>query len=68
VVIAARRVHWEEEKNEWALEKEAAKATKKPFGKKKPTLGVLPAVIPKPTIAAADEESSDEAGSDTNND
>jgi hypothetical protein len=49
---------WEEEKDEWETEKAAAKLAKLKFSKKRPTLGKLPAVIPRPPVVAVHDESS----------
>jgi hypothetical protein len=68
--IATRRAQWEEEKEQWALEKAAAKTSGKRFSKKKPTLGKLPAVILRPPVVAMNNDSSDDDDdprSDTNN-
>jgi hypothetical protein len=61
----AWRAEWELEKQEWEAEKVAAKATKKKFGKKKPTLGKLSAAIPRPQIVTMHDENSN--GDDDNN-
>jgi len=58
--IAKRRAEWEVEKEEWEAEKAAAKAAKKKFSKKKPTLGKLPAAIPRPRVITTNDESSDD--------
>jgi hypothetical protein len=62
----AQRAAWELEKQEWEAEKAAAKAAKKKFGKKKPTLGKLPAAIPRPRIVTMHNESSDGDDDDDN--
>ena len=65
----AMRAQWEEEKEEWEAEKAAAKTAKQKFTKKKPALGKLPAVIPRPPVVAVCDESSDDkdnARSDNN--
>ena len=65
--IATRRAEWEVEKQEWEVEKQewevekaAAKASTKKFSKKQPILGKLPVAIPRPTMAATNDESSDD--------
>ena len=58
--VAMRRAQWEEEKEQWAVEKAAAKTVGKKFSKKKPTLGKLPVVILRPPVLAMDGDSSDD--------
>jgi len=57
--IAARRAQWEQEKEEWEMEKAVAKVAKIKFSKKKPTLGKLPGVIPRPPVVAVLDDSDD---------
>jgi len=64
VEIATRRAEWEVEKQEWEMEKAAAKASKKKFSKKRPILGKLPVAIPRPPMAATNDESSDDDDAD----
>ena len=62
--IATRRAEWGVEKQEWEVEKAAAKASKKKFSKKRPILGKLPVAIPRPPMAATNDESSDNDNAD----
>ena len=59
VDVVMRRAQWEEEKEQWAVEKAAAKTAGKKFSKKKPTLGKLPVSIPRPPVLVMDGDSSD---------